>query len=109
MAVLLDHLPKWRYQPKRREVGGLSHNSWSRTIRAQRRQIESALEETPNLRPWLKAMKSRATAWRDAVICGVHEPPLVDLPEECCWDLEAVPRPDWEPPPRDELTRARIR
>ena len=109
MAVHLAHRLERRYQPKCREVGGLSHNSWSRTIRAQSRQIESALEETPNLRPWLKAMKSRATAWRDAVICGVHEPPLVDLPEECSWDLEAVLRPDWEPPPRDELTHAHTR
>jgi hypothetical protein len=47
LVVLIAHLLKWRYQP------GFRSNSWSATIREQRRQITDLIEESPSLRPIL--------------------------------------------------------
>jgi ribosomal protein L29 len=44
MAVLLAHLLKWQFQPKRRGA------SWQRTIKEQRRAIAAHIKETPSLR-----------------------------------------------------------
>lgn len=44
LAVLLCHLLKWTYQPGHRS------SSWSGTIRAQRRDLEAVLEDSPSLR-----------------------------------------------------------
>ncbi|KJU81531.1 protein containing DUF29, partial [Candidatus Magnetobacterium bavaricum] len=44
LAVLIMHLLKWQYQPKRRR------GSWSTTIGNQRREIKRLLEDNPSLR-----------------------------------------------------------
>lgn len=48
MAVLLAHLLKWQYQPERRGA------SWEKTIKAQRKEIAYALDESPSLAPKLQ-------------------------------------------------------
>ncbi|MBF0343502.1 MAG: DUF29 domain-containing protein [Nitrospirae bacterium] len=44
LAVLIMHLLKWQYQPKRRR------GSWSTTIGNQRREIKRLLEDNPSLK-----------------------------------------------------------
>jgi hypothetical protein len=46
LTVLLSHLLKWQFQPKRRGA------SWSVTILEQRLQINSIIEDSPTLRPF---------------------------------------------------------
>jgi hypothetical protein len=46
LTVLLAHLLKWEFQPRRRGV------SWSDTIAEQRLQIDSVLADSPSLRPF---------------------------------------------------------
>ena len=45
LGVLLLHLLKWRYQPRRKSP------SWVVTIRVQRDEIEHLLADSPSLRP----------------------------------------------------------
>ena len=47
LIVLLSHLLKWQFQQRRRGA------SWSDTIWEQRLQIESVLDDSPSLRPFL--------------------------------------------------------
>ena len=47
LGILLGHLLKWHYQPKRRSA------SWFATIREQRREILEHLQENPSLKPYL--------------------------------------------------------
>ncbi len=58
LRVLLAHLLKWQFQPRRRS------RSWAATIAEQRAQIEDLLEESPSLRRELEA--TAPAAWPQA-------------------------------------------
>jgi hypothetical protein len=47
LGILIGHLLKWQYQAERRG------NSWLATIREQRREVTSLLQESPSLKPYL--------------------------------------------------------
>lgn len=47
LALIIQHLLKWRLQPDHRS------KSWSTTILLQRREVEDLLEENPSLRSYL--------------------------------------------------------
>jgi hypothetical protein len=78
MAVLLAHLLKWQYQPERRGASG------EKTIKAQRKEIAYALDESPSLAP--KLQEPAGSTW-----CGRGPWPrpsatgLDCFPEECPW------------------------
>jgi len=82
MAVLLAHLLKWEYQPERRG------SSWERTIKAQRRALYAALDETPSLRASLTDSNWIARTWADAMTKAVEETRLDVFPETCPWSME---------------------
>ncbi|KJR40161.1 protein of unknown function DUF29 [Candidatus Magnetoovum chiemensis] len=44
LRVLITHLLKWQYEPKRRS------KSWIRTINTQRAEIELVIEDSPSLK-----------------------------------------------------------
>jgi hypothetical protein len=69
MAVLLAHLLKWQYQPGRRG------NSWSRTIKEQRKALAAALalRQTPSLNATLTDPDWLAGTWADAVTKAIDE------------------------------------
>jgi hypothetical protein len=46
LIVLLTHLLKWKYQVDKRS------ESWTNTIKEQRRQINFLLEDSPSLKPY---------------------------------------------------------
>ncbi|TPW13369.1 MAG: hypothetical protein FD130_1581 [Halothiobacillaceae bacterium] len=84
MAVLLSHLLKWQFQPSYRGA------SWEKTIKAQRKEIEYSLKETPSLkikfsdRDWLDVI------WAKAVAQAVSETGLDLFPEECIWTNDQI-------------------
>ncbi|AIE74749.1 MULTISPECIES: DUF29 domain-containing protein [unclassified Synechocystis] len=47
LIVLITHLLKWCYQPKKRS------NSWTATINEQRRQLDLITGDSPSLKPFL--------------------------------------------------------
>lgn len=82
MAVLLSHLLKWQYQPERQGA------SWEKTIRAQRKEIQYALDESPSLRPKLEEARWLDMVWTKAVAQAVGETGLDCFPEACPWAIE---------------------
>lgn len=82
MAVLLAHLLKWQYQPERRGA------SWEKTIKAQRKEIAYALDESPSLAPKLQEPRWLDMVWARAVAQTVGETGLDCFPEECPWAIQ---------------------
>ncbi len=84
LAVLLLHLLKWRYHPAR------SGQSWLQTIREQRREIESLLEESPSVRPLIAGFVT--AQYRRAVADAPGETGLAPglFPPVCEWTPEQV-------------------
>lgn len=92
MAVLLTHLLKWRFQPERRGA------SWEKTIRAQRKEIACALDESPSLRVKLDEPRWLDMVWAKAVAQAVAETGMAELPDVCPGTIEdEVLREGWLP------------
>jgi hypothetical protein len=84
LTVLLMHLLKWKYQPKRR------CGSWINTLREQRRQIGKLLRDSPSLKPYLTNMFGECYA--DSRLDAVGETQLSPavFPIECPFSVEDV-------------------
>ena len=82
MAVLLAHLLKWQYQPERRGA------SWEKTIKAQRKEIAYALDESPSLAPKLQEARWLDMVWARAIAKAVNETGLASFPESCPWAIQ---------------------
>jgi hypothetical protein len=80
LRILLAHLLKWQFQPRRRS------RSWAATIAEQRDEIEDLLEESPSLRRELEAITRAAypqALRRAAIETGLpHQSFPADLPYE---------------------------
>jgi hypothetical protein len=90
LAVLVEHLIKWKWQTGRRG------SSWLTTIRVQRIDIEKLLLKVPSLRATLDAELADAV-WRDAVVMAVKEAECKDLPDTSPWTLAQALAPDFLP------------
>lgn len=84
LAVLLQHLLKWQYQPERRG------RSWLLTLEEQRIQFEEVMLENPGLKPRLPAILK--SAYRLAVIRVLKETGLQKslFPAECPWTFQQI-------------------
>ena len=82
LGILLGHLLLWQYQPE------LSGNSWLATIREQRREILTLLEENPSLKPYLQ--EALALAYQSGLDLAVRETGLsyTKFPESCPYTWE---------------------
>ncbi|HEX6142530.1 MAG TPA: DUF29 domain-containing protein [Geminicoccaceae bacterium] len=91
LEVLVMHLLKWRYQPRKRT------GSWESTIRTQRREIAKLLGQSPSLRREVDAMiaDAHATARRNAA--AETALPLDTFPEACPFTAERVLEDEWLP------------
>lgn len=82
MAALLAHLLKWQFQPERRGAG------WKKAIKAQRKGVRFALDESPSLMPKLSEAKFLDMVWARAVAQAVTDTGLDCFPEDCPWAVE---------------------
>ncbi|MCT7968548.1 DUF29 domain-containing protein [Laspinema sp. D1] len=82
LGILLGHLLKWQYQSE------LRGNSWLATIREQRREILTLLQENPSLKPYLQ--EALALAYQNALDIAVRETgfPYAQFPESCPYTWE---------------------
>jgi hypothetical protein len=91
LRILLAHLLKWQYQPRRRLC------SWLATIADKRDQIAGLLEENPSLRselePAARAAYSRAPK-RAAIETGL---PRATFPGDLPWDLGHIMGEEGDP------------
>ena len=91
LAVLLLHLLKWQYQPKRRG------RSWRLTIEEQRRKLTRHLRQNPSLRA--KLPEVIADAYGDAILEAERETklPRSTFPVTCPWSFEQMMDDDFWP------------
>ena len=82
LSVLLAHLLKWQFQPKKRT------RSWTLTIKEQRRQLHSLLKESPSLNGYLK--ENYKEAYEDAIIIASDQTGILeyDFPDRCSFSFE---------------------
>ena len=83
LAVLIEHLLKWKYQPERRG------NSWKRTIKTQRNCIIRAIQKTPSLKSNFSDDFWQESVYDAAVRLFARETNLDEnsLPEVCEWNI----------------------
>jgi hypothetical protein len=81
LVILIAHLLKWEYQPDHRS------NSWRNSIREQRYQITSQLQESPSLKSRLPEALSKA--YPDAVELASDETelPFSTFPKDCPYTI----------------------
>ena len=89
LAVLVQHLLKYRFQPLERS------QSWSLTIRTQRDELEAVLQDSPSLRRLLPEMM--AQAHRHGRARALEETGLLSLPTECPFSVTQILDHDWLP------------
>ena len=91
LIVLIMHLLKYKYQPKKKT------KSWISTIITQRNELELVLENSPSLTPFLKEnisecyQKARKNAARETKL------PLTTFPLECPFTPEHIIDSDYFP------------
>jgi hypothetical protein len=84
LTVLLEHLLKWQYQPKRQR------RSWRNTISNQREDIDDLLNESLSLRQMLDpAVKDRYRRARERA-ARATELNLDTFPTDCPWTTAQV-------------------
>lgn len=91
MAVLLAHLLKWQFQPKRQG------SSWARTIKEQRKGVLIRLNKTPSLKASTSDRAWWDEVWSDAVAQATAETELDVFPEKCPWNMADVLTDGWLP------------
>lgn len=89
LAVLILHLLKWQFQPKR-----ISH-SWRLTIKEQRLSLEEHLEDNPSLKSHLP--QAVIKAYRHAALLAEKETGLDCFPATCPYSLEQILDEDYFP------------
>ena len=91
LKVLLMHLLKWQFQPRRRGA------SWEATIKGQRRALAKHVGENPSLAPLMPA--TIADAYVDAVYDAVAETSLPEdtFPQICPWSARDITDPAFWP------------
>lgn len=93
MAVLLQHLLKWQYQPERQG------KSWQLTIKNQRERIKRCVRKTPSFKDCLKDEDWWADAWLDGRTGAEKETGIAfdQFSELCPWTAEQILADDWLP------------
>lgn len=91
LRILLAHLLKWKYQPKRR------NRSWKLTIINQRDAVPDYLAASPSLKHKLE--EHIELAYRKAIILAVGETDLNKntFPKTCPWTFEQIIDNDFYP------------
>ncbi|MFA7496912.1 MAG: DUF29 domain-containing protein [Acidithiobacillus sp.] len=91
LQVLLMHLIKWQWQPKKQS------KSWAITIRNQRLAIKYLIKDSPSLKRLIPEILP--DAWSDAAEEAAFETglPISTFPELCPWDMDTQVMADWWP------------
>jgi hypothetical protein len=93
LTVLLLHLLKWRFQPRRRGA------SWEATIKVQRMKLASHMRENPSLKSQLS--NAIDEAYQIGRIEASDETGLDEatFPLACPWSYDELIKPEFWPEP----------
>jgi hypothetical protein len=89
--VLIQHLLKWKYQPKKRKTG------WKLSINNNRTEINFRLKDSPSLKP--QAYSLALEAYPAAVENAKAETGLTNFPAELEFTLDQLLDQNFFPPP----------
>lgn len=89
LIVLLLHLLKHAFQPRRRSRG------WRATIAEQRQRIAAVIEDSPSLESFPAAILDRCYADARSQAALETGLPVSAFPERCPFPIEHVLDPDW--------------
>jgi len=91
LEILLIHLLKWQFQPKRRGT------SWELTIEEQRRRLAIHLDKNPSLKS--RVAEIYPIAYELAVFRAIKETKLHRsvFPKQCPWSFDEATNPDFWP------------
>ncbi|MEP0819171.1 DUF29 domain-containing protein [Trichocoleus sp. FACHB-46] len=91
LTVLLGHLLKWQFQPEKRS------NSWLATVREQRREVATLLQENPSIKAYLS--EALQLAYQSGIDLAVRETelPYETFPEACPYSLEQALNDEFRP------------
>ena len=84
LAVICEHLLKWRFQPEARSP------SWRGSIREARDRIADLIEESPSLAGYPATHLAGPRGDYGGRAKAADETGLVGLPEACPWTVEQV-------------------
>ncbi|MCC0808753.1 DUF29 domain-containing protein [Methylobacterium sp. W2] len=84
LAILIQHLLKWEFQPQKRKYG------WRASIVEQRLQIDGLLDVSPSLKAWPEVVLAKA--YRLACVRAAAETGLSErgFPETCPYSLQQI-------------------
>ncbi len=91
LIVLLTHLLKYVFQPRRRSSG------WLGTIAEQRMQIATVIDDSPSLRPFPGSILDQCYAAARSRAALETRLPEDAFPERCPFNLTVVLDPRWLP------------
>ena len=91
LAVLLQHLLKWQFQPQFRS------DSWTTTMFEQRLNIHDILEDSPSLRGILNERFDSAYSLAASQAARETKIALANFPKTCPFSLEDVLTEGWLP------------
>ncbi len=91
LIVLLVHLLKHKFQPRRRSRG------WRATIAEQRQRIAAVIDDSPSLQPFPESIFDRC--YTDARLQAALETGLPEaaFPDRCPFSVQDVLDPGWLP------------
>jgi hypothetical protein len=84
LAILMQHLLKWQYQPN------LRSSSWQNTIDEQRNSITDLLNDSPSLKPYLTEIIDEC--YQRGRKAAINETGLSvnNFPIECCYTTSEI-------------------
>jgi Domain of unknown function DUF29 len=89
LELILLHLLKWRYQPRRRGT------SWKSSIRNGRNTVERLLADSPSLVPQLKTLANEEYRRARRSAADETKLPLSTFPEQCPFTVEQITGDFW--------------
>jgi Domain of unknown function DUF29 len=91
LAVIFQHLLKWRYQPD------LRSKSRQNTLYVQRRDLLAVFEDSPSLRSFAASERVLFTAFANGRQAAERETGVLNLTGVCPWLFEQVISQDFLP------------
>jgi hypothetical protein len=91
LVVLLVHLLKHQFQPRRRSRG------WRATIAEQRQRIATVIEDSPSLQPFPASVIDRCYADARSQAALETGLPETAFPEGCPFSVQDMLDPSWLP------------
>ncbi len=92
LEVLLVHLLKWRFQPRRRS------KSWRATLTVQRIKLRRHLRDNPGLKPFVPDLLAEAYHTARIEVAGrLSSAEESHLPKSCPWSYEQVMDESFKP------------